>query len=145
MDAVLPLIAKTCAFHQAADPQKYPFLPEPEKRYGGWLKRSIGDPNMVFLVGAEDERIVAFLVATIDDEIPIYQVKRYGFVQDVFVDEAYRHRGIAKALMLEAMSRLAAMGIKQVRLDVLERNEPARRLFASCGFRTSIVEMIREI
>ena len=145
VDAIVPMIAKTCAFHQAANPRKYPFLPHPERGYGNWLRRCAGDPSCVFLVGTHSGEVVAFLIATIEDEIPIYRIKRYGFIQDLWVEEAYRRHGLAKELLAETVRRFADMQINQVRLDVLEHNEPARQLFASCGFRTSIVEMIHEV
>ena len=35
--SVLPMVAKICAFHEALDPAKYGFLPEPARMYEGWL------------------------------------------------------------------------------------------------------------
>jgi hypothetical protein len=35
--------------------------------------------------------------------------------------------------------------VKQVRVDVLVYNEPAKRLFETCGFRPSVLEMLVEL
>jgi RimJ/RimL family protein N-acetyltransferase len=43
------------------------------------------------------------------------------------------------------VSRFGQLGVTQIRLDTAAANEPARRLFASVGFRPSVIEMLREI
>ncbi|MGA2581943.1 MAG: GNAT family N-acetyltransferase [Tepidisphaeraceae bacterium] len=143
--AVLPLVAKICALHESWDPAKYGFLEHPEKRYEWWLTRQVDDPRCVFLVAQQEEKIVAFLIGTIEQEIPIYRLKEFGFIHDVWVEEEYRHEGIARQLTMLAIERFTALGVKQIRLDTAARNEPARKLFGSCGFRPSITEMLREI
>ncbi|MEH2408154.1 hypothetical protein [Nostoc sp.] len=37
--AVLPMVAKICAFHESWDSAKYAFLAHPEQRYEQWLIR----------------------------------------------------------------------------------------------------------
>src|SRR5438105_10518111 len=145
--AVLPMVAKVCAFHEALDPAKYGFLPEPERRYERWLGARATDDRSVFLVadaaadGRAAARIVAFLVGTVEEEIPIYRIAEFGFVHDLWVEERYRNEGVARQLVTLAVERFRAIGVKQVRLDAAYANEAARRLFAACGFRPSVVEM----
>ena len=56
-----------------------------------------------------------------------------------------RGRGLARALVREAVGRFARMGVTQVRLETARANDAARALFASCGFRVSSVEMLAEL
>jgi ribosomal protein S18 acetylase RimI-like enzyme len=44
-----------------------------------------------------------------------------------------------------AVERFREIGVKQVRLDTAYANDPARGLFAACGFRPGIVEMLIEL
>ena len=44
-----------------------------------------------------------------------------------------------------AMEQFRALGCPQVRLETAAANEPARKLFANCGFRTASVEMLVEL
>ena len=67
--AVLPMVAKIFALHESWDSAKYGFLPDPEQRYERWLKRVATDERNVFLVAADEERLVGFLVATVEGEI----------------------------------------------------------------------------
>jgi GNAT superfamily N-acetyltransferase len=68
------------------------------------------------------------------------------WVRRLFVAEAWRNRGVAKAL-LDHVHReaAAARNVPWVRAHVLEGNAPSRRLFERCGFRRSAVEYSRPV
>ncbi|BAY61882.1 acetyltransferase, GNAT family protein [Calothrix brevissima NIES-22] len=149
---VLPMVAKICALHDAWDSAKYGFLPNPEQRYQNWLGRlanSDGVANAssvrsVFLVTEDEENLVAFLVATVEREIPIYRLQEYAFIHDIWVEPEYRQKRVAKQMVMQAVERFEQMGVKQIRLDTAAINEAARKLFTSCGFRISTIEMLME-
>ena len=141
---ILPMVAKICALHEGWDPAKYGFLPDPQERYRRWLTARAGDPRSVFLVADREERLVAFLIGTIEEEIPIYRLKEFGFIHDLWVEEEYRHEGFARQMVMLAIERFKSAGVRQIRLDTAFANEPARKLFASCGFRVSTIEMLME-
>ncbi len=146
---VLPMVAKTAAFHQNLDPAKYGFLNNPSERYRNWLTARSNDERSVFLIAdaslaGESPKLAGFLIGTVEKEIPIYKLTEFGFIHDIWVEENYRHEGIARQLVTLAIERFREIGVKQVRLDVLVQNEPARGLFKSCGLRESTVEMLLE-
>jgi ribosomal protein S18 acetylase RimI-like enzyme len=142
---VLPMVAKICALHEAWDPAKFGFLPNPQERYSRWLTARATDARSVFLVAERESRLVAFLLGSIEEEIPIYRLKEFGFIHDLWVEEEYRHEGIARQMVMLAIERFKSLGVRQVRLDTAAANDPARKLFASCGFRLSTMEMLLEI
>jgi ribosomal protein S18 acetylase RimI-like enzyme len=120
--------------------------------YDDWLRKRATDPKSVFFVAdaGPDEadprgKLVGFIVGTVTDEIPIYRVKRFGFIHDLWVEERYRHEGIGRQLVTEAVARFRGIGVPQVRLDTADANDAARSLFRACGFRPSIVEMLTEL
>src|SRR4051812_41291154 len=93
--AVLPMVRAVCAFHEQLDPAKYSFRGDPGAMYDDWLRKRATDPKSVFLVAdagpdAEDSmrrKLVGFIVGTVTDEIPIYRIKRYGFLHDLWVEQ----------------------------------------------------------
>lgn len=148
--AVLPLVRKVAAFHEALDPAKYGYRADPGDLYRDWLTRKADDPRAAFLVAdaagrGEPTRVVGFLIGTVEPELGIYRLREYGFVHDLWVDEDYRHEGVGRQLVMLAVERFAAAGARQVRLDVVEGNGSARKLFEACGFRASVVEMLLEV
>src|SRR5262249_29598090 len=58
-----------------------------------------------------------------------------GHVWGVYVDPAYRGKGVAKSLLAALLDRVRAFpGLEQVQLAVGKHQEPARRVYASLGF-----------
>jgi ribosomal protein S18 acetylase RimI-like enzyme len=145
--AVLPMVAAICALHESWDSARYGFLPQVERMYGGWLTTRATDPQSVFLVADRDEhgQLVAFLIGTLESNIPIYRVTRFGFIHDLWVEPDYRNEGVGRQLTMLAVERFRAMGVTQVRLETAAANDAARALFQRCGFRVSSVEMLLEI
>ena len=126
-------------------------MPNVEQRYRKWLIAQANSTRSVFLV-AEDNtlsgqrgRLVAFLVATVEREIPIYRLQEFGFIHDLWVEPEYRHAGIAKQMLISTIEYFKLMEVKQIRLDTAAANDAARRLFDSCGFRLSTTEMLIEL
>jgi ribosomal protein S18 acetylase RimI-like enzyme len=163
---VLPMVAAIARLHESWDPAKYGYLPSPEEMYRGWLRSRAKERDSVFLVATVDsnreprdlplrenpaagrpgqEKVIGFLIGTIEREIPIYRVEHFGFIHDLWVEPDYRHEGVGRQLTMLAIERFKQLGVPQVRCDTAWANEPARKLFASCGFRPSIVEMLLEI
>lgn len=146
VQAVLPMVDRACAFHEQLDPTKYGFLPNPGEMYRDWLIARAADSQSVFLVADAGSdpfpSVVGFLVGSVEREIPIYRVKQFGFIHELWVEERYRNEGIARQLVTLAIERFAAIGVPQLRLDVAWENPAARNLFAACGFRPTVVEMV---
>jgi ribosomal protein S18 acetylase RimI-like enzyme len=142
---LLPMIAKICAAHESWDSAKYGFLPNPAQRYESWLNRLVQSPRDLCLVSEVDQRRIGFLIGTIEQEIPIYRLKEYAFIHDLWIEPEYRRSGIAKQLVQRAIAHFRQLEIAQIRLDTVQVNEAARQLFADCGFRISTIEMLVEL
>jgi ribosomal protein S18 acetylase RimI-like enzyme len=149
--AVLPMVYKLATLHEHWDPARYDYKPNTAEMYRRWLAARAEDPQSVFLVADHDRLLsdvpflVGFLVGTIEKPIPIYRIDRFGFIHDLWVEEDYRHEGLGRQMTMLAMEQFRDLGVKQVRLETAAANEPARKLFASCGFRTASVEMLAEL
>lgn len=144
---ILPLVRKIAGLFQTVDPEKYATEGDVGERYRGWLSGLVKAGRSVILVAdaagqGQPPAVVGMLIGTIDREIPIYRLKEYGFINDLWVDEAYRNEGVARQLVTEAIERFTRLRVEQIRLDVLTGNEPARKLFETCGFRPAVVEML---
>jgi GNAT superfamily N-acetyltransferase len=105
-----------------------------------------------FLAGVEkliDDRDTEYLLAAPDADAPaagVVQLRfRWGIwraggdclVEDVFVAEEARGKGLARALLALATERALERGCRRMELDVNEANEAGRALYRSFGFRES--------
>lgn len=115
-----------------------------EDGYGRFLGSQIERQDAVVLVAEQAGEVIGYTFATVDG--PDWMALRgpAGVLQDIIVDPAHRQHG-AGALLLEAtLAALKQRGAGQVVLSTAEHNEPAQRLFASAGFRRTMVEMTRD-
>lgn len=103
----------------------------------GWLTEQATSDRSVFLVAerepfvSQSSALVAFVVGTIEAEIPIYRLKEFGFIYDLWVEPNYRKLGLGRQLTERALQAFSQKGIQQVRLDTAIANEAARQLFPS--------------
>lgn len=55
-------------------------------------------------------------------------------ILSIALDQASRGRGLSRTLLMTHLGHLAGRGVRTIFLEVEENNEPARRLYARCGF-----------
>ncbi len=142
------MVAAICALHESMDPARYAMRPDVVERYRHWLPLRAADPESVFLVAESDDapaRVIGFLVAQVEGNIPIYRLPAYAFIHDVWVEPPHRGRGVARSMVRAAIERFGAMGVTQVRLETAAANDGARRLFESCGFRIGTIDMLIDV
>lgn len=144
--AILPMVRQLTQLHRSWDPAKYDYLPDIEDLYDGWMRAKTTDARAAFFV-ADREGVgpVGFIIGTVEREIPIYHLREFGFIHDLWVEPGYRHEGIARQLVMSAIERFTEIGVKQIRLDTATKNEAARNVFESCGFVSSNVEMLLQL
>lgn len=79
-----------------------------------------------------------YLVACVDGKIAGYcgflQVLDEADITNVAVDEAFRKRGVGKAMLTELLKLGQERGVTGFTLEVRESNLPAQALYESLGF-----------
>jgi ribosomal protein S18 acetylase RimI-like enzyme len=88
------------------------------------LAKQTANDRSVFLVAAhraselaQAEHLVAFVIATIETEIPIYRLKEFGFIHDLWVEPDYRQLGLGRQLVDRTLQEFRHKKIQQIRLD----------------------------
>ncbi|MGE4480961.1 N-acetyltransferase family protein [Acidocella sp.] len=99
------------------------------------------------LVAEMDGKIAGhlFMFLDMDDAYVRAAWRRYAFISNLFVDEAFRGGGIGRALMAQAEKIALAKGVRRLRLYVLNGNERARRIYEEAGFCAHGVEMLKPL
>ena len=151
--AILPMVADLVAAHERHDPARFAALPDVLDRYARWLPQRAADPDSVVLVAVDTANdtalttsaVVGFVVATIEENIPIYQLKRFGYLHDLYVLPGHRRRGVSQRLLEAAAAEFKARGITQVRCETAAFNEPARAVLVAAGWRTSTIDMLMDL
>ncbi len=132
---VLPLLDEQARIHTALQPSKFSYVPDFTAGYGRWMTKRADDPTSCFLVAErEPGTIVGFLIASVEDDIPIYSRQGFGFIHDMFVADGYRNEGLGRQMLVLAIEHFAKTGCTQVRLEVATGNDAAALLFERNGF-----------
>jgi ribosomal protein S18 acetylase RimI-like enzyme len=104
-------------------------LAQPDDYWRGWL----ANPRCTILVarcGGQPVGVVGAYLGTADGD------ERVAVIFGMYVSEAFRRRGLGRALMTAIVERVrSSPAIETIRLWVTGTQEPALRLYASLGFR----------
>jgi len=142
------LAAELVRLHHRYDALRFMMFEPIAPGYERFMASLLGRDDAVVLVAAEGAdgsgAVIGYLIATLEDRDWSDLRDACGKIHDVYVAEPARGRGVASALCRQALVRLAAMGAPRVVLMTAWQNEGARGLFATLGFRPTMVEMTRE-
>ena len=127
--------------HHAADPRRFIQVDHPEAGYGRFLVSQIHNPDSLVLVAEHAGVVVGYVYADLESTSWMDLRGPCGFVHDVYVDATARHLGAGRRLMQAAIEWIRSRGQSQIVLLTKTRNDAAQRLFASLGFRPTMIEM----
>ena len=115
-----------------------------------WAYTEVGEKdynyflNKQFIYVAEDnQKIVGFITGEILSKKEWYTVQ-LGTINNLFVLEEYRGKGIGKKLMETMMDAFKEKGINNFELYALNNNEDALKFYEKLGFRKYNVQMLYE-
>jgi len=147
--ADLPEVARLAAqlvrAHHAYDPRRFLCIEPVEVGYARWFAQELDNADAVVLVAERGGAIIGYAYGVLEPRDWNNLLDAHGGLHDVLVTEAARGTGAGAALVEGVCARLAAMGAPRVVLHSAAQNVAAQRLFARLGFRTTMVEMTREM
>ena len=113
--------------------------------YASFLSTKLEDPDAAILVAEAQGEVIGYAYAEVQGFDYLALRGPAGVLHDLIVDPAHRGRGVGRLLLNAALAYLQARGAPRVVLLPAEGNQAAQRLFASMGFRRTMVEMTREL
>ena len=144
-DAVTKLWKGTVEYHAGIDP-RLAVRENAEQSFRQFLRRSIGASDDVILLVAESAgEIVGFLIGLIRDQAPVFVRSRHGYIVDIYVEPAFRRKGIGRALVEKATEWFSARGMDHLRLRVSAVNEAGIAFWKGIGFEDYFLELWKEI
>lgn len=144
LPAASRLAAELIRVHHRFDPDRFAILADNlERGYEWYFRRRLEEGGAVILLAVvgEEHAVAGYVYGELEGQSWTDLIGPHGKVHDLFVDSAFRGRGLGEALMREALRRLIDRGAPRVLLDTAWPNEPARRLFERVGYRPTMVEM----
>lgn len=128
-DAVARLLIEFRDWHGRDWPSDNAFLAS--------VERLIDDPGAEFLLASVDPDSPPAAVGQLRYRHSVWSAADDCWLEDLYVREEARGRGLGEALVRAAVERARARGCRRIELDVNEDNRPARDLYARLGFSLS--------
>jgi len=145
LGAVARMAAALVREHHARDAQRFMLVEPVEEGYRNWLGREVARRGAVILVAEEDIDIVGYAYGTLEARNWSELLDVCGKLNDLYVHPSARRRGIGRQLMESMLIELESLGAPRVVLSSADGNRAAQQLFASAGFRRTMIEMTREL
>ena len=148
--ADLPAIGRLGALlvrtHHAFDPKRFiAATSQTEDGYASFLGSQLDESTVAVLVAVQDGIVIGYTYAGVEGRDYMSLRGPAGVLYDILVDPAHRRHGVGRLLLDATLAFFKSRGAPLVVLSTAERNESAQRLFASAGFRPTMVEMTREL
>ncbi len=113
-----------------------PMSPQVEAQFADVVKRLILRDDAEYLLACDPAGGGGPQgVAQLRYRLSIWTGSEDCWIEDVYVDDAARGKGLGRALVVDALQRARERGCGRAELDVDVVNEPARALYRKLGFR----------
>ena len=113
--------------------------------YASFIGTQLEDPETAVFVADDGGNVIGYAFAAVEGYNWMELRGPAGVLHDVVVDPGHRRRGVGRLLLDATLTYFKARGVPRVVLFTAEQNEPAQQLFASVGFRRTMIEMTREL
>ena len=132
--------------HHEFDQRRFiPATEATERGYGSYIGSQLGANDVIVLVAERDAEVLGYTYAGVEGFDYMALRGPAGALYDIVVDPAFRGQGIGQRLLEATLRELTKRGAPRVVLSTADQNAPAQRLFARAGFRTTMIEMTREL
>jgi GNAT superfamily N-acetyltransferase len=129
-------------YHVQLDPRLPTSTPGAAENYAARLLERRDDPYTQTFVAEVGGQVVGYVLGAIIELQPdLFVYADSGFIADVFVDPAYRRRGIARRLVEAITAWFAERGVFLVEWQVAAQNPDAIRFWESVGGQPLTIRM----
>lgn len=143
-DAVVigKLWAKLVAYHRQFDAEMPRATPNGPELYARSLIDRLEDSHTRVLVAEADGHVVGYVLGVVVDLVPeMFEHEAGGFLADIYVEEAYRGRGIGRALVENLAAWFKTHGVEHFEWHVAASNVEALAFWRALGGRDLMIRM----
>jgi ribosomal protein S18 acetylase RimI-like enzyme len=145
LSKIAVLAGKLVRQHYAFDAKRFLFIENPEKGYEWWFGKELANKKAIILCAVLDRKLVGYSYARLEPRDWNSLLDACGALHDILVDESARRQGVGKKLLQRTLTELRTRGAPRVVLHTAIKNRAAQKLFASAGFRQTMLEMTCEL
>lgn len=144
--AIARLWEALVAYHQTLDEGLPAAAPDGGTLYARRLTDRLDDTHTRVLVAEEAGEVVGYVLGVIVDVVPEMFTQAYsGFLADIYVDEAYRGKGIGRALVESLAQWFTERDVRYYEWYVAAHNATGRAFWNAIGGREMMIRMRQDL
>ena len=99
-----------------------------------YLEDTINSDDILLLVALEDNHTVAYSICTINNRLPVFRNKVYGFITDLAIRESYQRKGIGEQMLNKMIEWCKLKGVDRIETSVVAKNTQGHSFWKKQGF-----------
>lgn len=108
-------------------------------------KEAIENPQKRVFLSIKDEKVLAYIIATLEEEHPFLDFGKAGMIDDIYVRPSIQKTGSGKTLLNMALKWFQEEDINTVKLNVYLENKVGVNFWKKTGFTTLASSMIKQL
>jgi ribosomal protein S18 acetylase RimI-like enzyme len=108
---------------------------EGPENFGKFVGQNLRKQDAIVYVAEKDGVVIGHILATIQNYPPVFEIERYGLINDLAVSSAYRRNGIGRHLFVLAKKWLVKKGINRIEIEVAIANEVSTSFWKKMSFK----------
>ena len=129
----------------AVDPALFALRPDAPERFRRWAGPALEDPRHALLVAEEDGAVIGFLLATVEQDLPVFVHDEYAVIRAMWVDPRHRGKGVAGQMLELAARECRQYGLRQLRAGAAVGREIEKHVLKKARFRAAGITFLRDL
>lgn len=121
------------------DPLFYKLAPNAAQEFGNWLHKKVEQKTAgVFVAESQDEQatcgLVGYVTGWIEERPPLYELRKIGYLSNIYVKPEYRNKGLARALNTALLDWFKGKDVAYIELSVDSRAQSSVDAWERLGY-----------
>ena len=145
--AVARMWERLVSYHRVLDSDLPPATADGARRYARSLAERVEDSHTcTYVAQVPDGPVIGYVLGVVVDLAPeMFEQEPSGFLADIYVEEAYRHAGVGRALVDALAGWFGERGLRYFEWHVAARNAEGLKFWQALGGRDVMVRMRAEL
>jgi GNAT superfamily N-acetyltransferase len=117
--SVLKLWTKLMEFHRDLSENFEP-ADDAENVWESYVRNKLDEQDFFLIVAEVGDKIIGYCSAYIQSNTPVFRIKKYGVIGDLFVEDAFRRRGIGRKIFDFARKWFEQKGVEHLQVSVAQ-------------------------
>ena len=114
-------------------------------RRKSFITELIKSEEAKIFIAIEDQKIIGYIVAKIDEYPPVYILEKYGAIYDMIVTLEQRKKGIGEKLWQSALKWFKSLNLERVELSIVPTNLESSSFWKKQGFQDYMYKLFIKI